>query len=150
MAWAIEPGCGAVVTFCGTVRDHSDGREGVTELEYQAYMEQVEPRLSAVAKAARDHWPELARLALLHRVGRLKVGEISVVVAASTPHRGEAFDAARFCIDTLKHSVPIWKRETWADGSDWALCAHDMIDVPGGDEDVDHPNGYDASIAMGR
>ena len=60
---------------------------------------------------------------LLHRIGRLRVGEVSVVVGASTPHRGEAFAAAQFCIDTLKHTVPIWKRETWAGGSDWSVCA---------------------------
>ena len=121
--WATLPGCGGIVTFCGTVRDHSEGRPGVTHLEYEAYTEQVVPRLSAVAAAARAQWASIGRLVLLHRVGRLEVGEISVVVTASTPHRGEAFAAAQFCIDTLKHTVPIWKRETWAEGSDWSVCA---------------------------
>jgi molybdopterin synthase catalytic subunit len=121
--WAGVPECGGIVTFCGTVRDRSDGRAGVTSLEYEAYEEQVVPRLSAVATAARARWPEIGRLALLHRVGRLQVGEVAVVVAASTPHRAEAFAAAQFCIDTLKHTVPIWKRETWEGGSDWSLCA---------------------------
>jgi molybdopterin synthase catalytic subunit len=121
--WATLPGCGGIVTFCGTVRDHSEGRPGVTHLEYEAYTEQVVPRLSAVAAAARAQWAGIGRLVLLHRVGRLEVGEISVVVTASTPHRGEAFAAAQFCIDTLKHTVPIWKRETWAEGSDWSVCA---------------------------
>jgi molybdopterin synthase catalytic subunit len=111
------------VTFCGTVRDHSDGRAGVTSLEYEAYEEHVVPRLTDVATAARARWPEIGRLALLHRVGRLVVGEAAVVVAVSTPHRGEAFAAAQFCIDTLKHTVPIWKLETWDGGSDWSLCA---------------------------
>jgi molybdopterin synthase catalytic subunit len=120
--WTILPSCGGVVTFCGTVRDHSDGRPGVSSLEYEAYVEQVVPRLTNVATAARSQWPEIGRLALLHRVGRLLVGEISVVVVASTPHRTEAFDAARFCIDTLKHTVPIWKKENWAGGSDWTIC----------------------------
>ena len=78
--------CGGIVTFCGTVRDHSDGRAAVTSLEYEAYEEQVVPRLSAVASAARARWPQIGRLALLHRVGRLEVGEVAVVVAASTPH----------------------------------------------------------------
>jgi len=63
---------------------------------------------------------------MIHRVGRLGVGEVAVVVAVSTPHRAEAFAAAEFCIDTLKQTVPIWKRETWAGGSDWGLCAHPM------------------------
>jgi molybdopterin synthase catalytic subunit len=123
--WAGVPECGGIVTFCGTVRDHSDGRTGVTSLEYEAYEEQVVPRLAAVASAARARWPAIGRLALLHRVGRLEVGEVAVVVAASTPHRAEAFAAAQFCIDTLKHTVPIWKRETWEGGSDWTLCALD-------------------------
>ena len=120
--WAGVPECGGIVTFCGTVRDYSDGRPGVTSLEYEAYEEHVVPRLNDVATAARDRWPEIGRLVLLHRVGRLEVGEVAVVVAASTPHRAEAFAAAQFCIDTLKHTVPIWKRETWEGGSDWSLC----------------------------
>jgi len=116
--------------FCGTVRNHSDGRPGVVSLEYEAYLEQVEPRLMAVASTARARWP-VGRLALIHRVGRLEVGEVSVVVAVSTPHRAESFEAARFCIDTVKESVPIWKRETWSEGSDWALCPNELVDVPG-------------------
>jgi molybdopterin synthase catalytic subunit len=127
-AWVGLPHCGGVVTFCGTVRDHSDGRPGVTELEYEAYLEQVVPRLEAVAGAARNRWPAIGRLVLLHRVGRLKVGEVSVVVAASTPHRGEAFASAQFCIDTLKRSVPIWKLETWEGGADWTVCGHAVED----------------------
>jgi molybdopterin synthase catalytic subunit len=126
--WASQPGCGAVVTFCGAVRDHSDGRPGVTSLEYEAYMDQVVPRLAEVARDARSKWPEIGRLVLLHRVGRLDVGEVSVVVVASTPHRSEAFAAAQFCIDTLKHTVPIWKRENWAEGSDWSVCTADPPD----------------------
>jgi molybdopterin synthase catalytic subunit len=124
--WASVPGCGGIVTFCGTVRDHSGARTGVTSLEYEAYEEHVVPRLTEVADAARTRWPAIGRLVLLHRVGRLVVGEVAVVVAASTPHRGEAFEAAQFCIDTLKHTVPIWKRETWDGGSDWVLCGHEL------------------------
>ena len=82
-----------------------------------------------MAAAARRRWPAVGRLALLHRVGLLAVGDVSVVVVASTPHRAEAFDAARYCIDTLKRTVPIWKRETWAGGTDWSQCAHDIEDV---------------------
>jgi molybdopterin synthase catalytic subunit len=123
--WANLPGCGGIVTFCGTVRDSSDARTGVTSLEYEAYEEQVVPRLTMVADSARARWPEIGRLVLLHRVGLLSVGEVAVVVVASTPHRREAFEAAEFCIDTLKQSVPIWKRETWDGGSDWVLCGHE-------------------------
>jgi molybdopterin synthase catalytic subunit len=120
--WVGVPECGGIVTFCGTVRDHSDGRLGVTSLEYEAYEEHVVPRLTDVANAARTRWPDIGRLALLHRVGRLEVEEVAVVVAVSTPHRAEAFAAAQFCIDTLKHTVPIWKLETWEGGSDWSVC----------------------------
>jgi molybdopterin synthase catalytic subunit len=129
LIWASRPACGAIVTFCGTVRNHSDGRPGVTALEYEVYPEQAVPRLRQVAVATRDRWPMVERLVLLHRVGLLDVGEVSVVVVASTAHRSEAFDAARYCIDTLKHSIPVWKRETWAGGTDWSVCAHDIEDV---------------------
>jgi molybdopterin synthase catalytic subunit len=129
VAWATVPRCGAVVTFCGVVRDHSDGRPGVTSLEYEVFAEAAVPRLAEVADSARDRWPSIGRLALLHRAGRLGVGETSVLVVVSTPHREEAFEAAQYCIDTLKRTVPVWKHETWAGGSDWALCAHDIEDV---------------------
>ncbi len=129
--WVAMPSCGGIGLFCGTVRDHSDGRPGVLQLEYEAYGEQVEPRLEAVAEAALAQWPDIGRVALLHRIGTLLVGETSVIVGVSTPHRAEAFDAARFCIDTLKASVPIWKREVWEGGTaDWGLCAHDLVDLP--------------------
>jgi molybdopterin synthase catalytic subunit len=120
LSWAVLPSCGALVTFCGTVRDSSPGRPGVTALEYEAYPEQVVPRLELVAAEARRRWPEIGRLVLLHRTGRLGVGEVSVVTAVSTPNRPQAFAAARFLIDTLKETVPIWKRETWTGGSDWS------------------------------
>jgi molybdopterin synthase catalytic subunit len=121
-SWASQPDCGGVVTFCGTVRDHSDGHPGVTMLEYESYEEQVVPRLTEVAHGARERWGDIGRLALLHRIGPMTVGEVAVVVVASTPHRAEAFAAAQYCIDTLKATVPIWKRETWRGGTDWALC----------------------------
>jgi molybdopterin synthase catalytic subunit len=122
--WAGGPGCGAVVTFSGTVRDHSEGRPGVVSLEYEAFEDAAERRLAEVAAAARRQWPSVERVALLHRVGLLEVGESSVLVVVSSPHRDEAFESARFCIDTLKRTVPVWKKETWQDGSDWSACAH--------------------------
>lgn len=126
--WAVLPRCGAVVVFTGTVRDHAEGRPGVSSLEYEAYTAQVEPRLGGIADEARRRWPDLGRIALLHRTGLLEVGEASVAVAVSAPHRAEAFAAALFCIDTIKVTVPIWKRETWAGGRDWAGGA-DVVDV---------------------
>jgi len=129
VAWAERPHCGAVVLFTGTVRDHAEGRPGVTALEYEAYEEEVCPRLTAIVAEARRQWPALGRLGVLHRVGLLDVGETSVLVVASAPHRAEAFDAARLCIDTLKATVPVWKHETWDGGSDWALCSHPVSEV---------------------
>jgi molybdopterin synthase catalytic subunit len=128
--FVVRPDCGATVVFTGVVRDHSDGRPGVTSLEYEAYDEEVTPRLAAIAAEARSRWTTVGRLALLHRTGLLAVGEASVVVATSAPHRDEAFDAARFCIDTLKATAPIWKREAWEGGEDWSACAHPVAEVP--------------------
>ncbi len=127
--WVVQPGCGAFVVFAGTVRDHAEGRPGVVSLTYEAYVEQAEARLRALADEARRKWPDIGRLALLHRVGDLAVGEVSVVVAASTPHRAESFEAARWCIDTLKATLPIWKRETWEEGSDWGTGAQAIEEV---------------------
>lgn len=128
--WAVRQHCGAIALFSGTVRDHADHRTGVSELEYEAYVEEVEPRLLRIAEAARNNWPDLGRIALLHRIGVLGLGDVSVVVAVSSPHRPEAFEAARFGIDTLKATIPIWKRETWEGGEDWGLASQDIIDVP--------------------
>ncbi|MBT5140719.1 MAG: molybdenum cofactor biosynthesis protein MoaE [Acidimicrobiaceae bacterium] len=119
--WAVRPNCGAMVVFSGTARDHAPGREGVERLEYEAYEEHVVPRLAEIASEMRRQWPTLGRVALLHRVGVVPVGESSVVVAVSSPHRPESFEAARFGIDTLKATVPIWKREIWNDGESWGL-----------------------------
>ena len=110
------PDCGAVVLFSGTVRDHAEGREGVEHLTYEAYDDAVVPRMAAIAAEARQRWPMIGRLAILHRTGRLELGESSVLVVVSTPHRAEAFEAGRYAIDALKASVPIWKHETWRDG----------------------------------
>jgi molybdopterin synthase catalytic subunit len=135
--WAILPSCGGIVTFCGTVRDHSRGRPGVTALEYEAYEDFVLPRLDQVARAARERWKEVGRLVLLHRIGRLEVEDVSVVVVASTPHRAEAFAAVEFCIDTLKCTVPIWKRETWSGGTEWTLCS-DGVRVDEDEQPIRH------------
>ena len=130
VAWAERPHCGAVVLFTGTVRDHAEGRPGVSALEYEAYEEEVVPRLGAIAGEARRRWRVLGRVAVLHRVGTLDVGDTAVLVAVSAPHRAEAFDAARFCIDTVKATAPIWKREAWSGGEDWSACAHPVAEVP--------------------
>jgi molybdopterin synthase catalytic subunit len=127
--WAVRENCGAVVVFTGTVRDHAEGRDGVTALEYEAYEEQVVPKFAEIAAEVRARWPGVGRLALLHRVGELHLTEATVVVAVSAPHRDEAFVAARHAIDTLKAAAPIWKRETWAGGEDWATGATEITPV---------------------
>jgi molybdopterin synthase catalytic subunit len=134
-AWAVQPGCGAVVLFSGTVRDHAEGREAVTSLTYEAYEEHVIERFERISAELRRRWPAVGRVVLWHRTGELMLTESSVVVAVSSPHRAEAFEAARFGIDTLKATAPIWKKETWkgegeddTGGQDWALGAHDVED----------------------
>ena len=135
-SWVVLPRCGAVVVFSGTVRDRSEGRPGVSALEYEAYGEGALARLRAVAREIRERWPATGRVALVHRTGLLVPTEVSAVAAVSAPHRAEAFEAARFAIDTLKETVPVWKRETWKGGSDWTLDVHPLRDV-----DVAHLRG---------
>ncbi len=132
--WSVLPSCGAVVCFVGTVRDHAEGRSGVSSLHYEAYIEQAARKLSEIAAEARLRWRDLGRLTMLHRVGEVALGEASVVVAVSAPHRAEAFAAARVCIDTLKASLPVWKRETWEGGVDWGTGARDVAPVSESDE----------------
>jgi molybdopterin synthase catalytic subunit len=117
------------VVFSGVVRDHAEHRTGVTLIEYEAYESQVVPRLEAIVSALRRQWPDAGRVAILHRVGALALGESSVVVGVSTPHRGSAFEACKFGIDSLKATVPIWKREFWDGGSDWGLAASEISDI---------------------
>ena len=128
-AWATSPRAGAVVCFLGVVRDHAEGRDGVTALTYEAYEDAALTRLHEIAAETRRRWPDVERLALLHRLGHLELSEASVLVVASSPHRAEAFEAARFAIDTLKETVPIWKQEHWDGGTAWSEAAHDVRPV---------------------
>jgi len=127
--WVGRPDCGAIVVFSGTTRDHSEGRPGVSELAYEAYEEQVVPRMEAIVAEARARWVDISRMALLHRIGVVAVGDSSVVVAVSSPHRPTAFDAARFGIDTLKSTAPIWKQEKWDGGESWGLEAQHIEEI---------------------
>lgn len=127
--WAGRPDCGAVVVFTGNARDHSPGRVGVTELAYEAYEEQAVPRMECIAVEARRRWSDLRCVALLHRTGVVDIGEPAVVVVTSSPHRDAAYAANRFCIDALKATVPIWKREAWDGGEHWGLDAQHLVDL---------------------
>jgi molybdopterin synthase catalytic subunit len=111
------PDAGAVATFVGTVRRHSRDRD-VEHLDYEVFEEMAEPMLASLAdELAAKH--EVCKIAIHHRVGRVEIGEASVVIAVSAPHRAAAFDACREAIDTLKQTIPLWKKEVYAGGEEW-------------------------------
>lgn len=110
------PECGAVAVFAGVVRNHSRGRE-VHYLEYEAYAPMALRQMWKIAEEASQRWG--ARVAIAHRFGKMRVGETSVLIAVATPHREQAFEACRWCIDTLKERVPILKKEVCPDGTYW-------------------------------
>lgn len=112
-----DPAAGAIVTFTGTTRDHNQGRR-VTGLEYEAYPGMARKELRKIADAAAERWPG-TRMAIVHRVGPVPIGEASVVIAVSAAHRHAAFEACRFAIDRLKEAVPIWKKEFFEGGEVW-------------------------------
>ena len=113
----LTPGAGAVVTFVGTVRDNNLGRR-VVALEYEAYGEMAGDEMRRIGVEMREKWG-LHGIAMRHRVGKLKVGEISVLIAVSAPHRTEAFNACSEALDLLKERVPIWKKEYFEGGEEW-------------------------------
>lgn len=121
-----EPEDGALCVFTGVVRNHNDGKP-VLYLEYEGYEEMVIAVFEEITRDARQRFG-VTRVRIVHRLGRMEIGETSVAVAVSSPHRKEAFEACRFAIDTLKHKAPIWKKEFYADGSEWLEgpggCAH--------------------------
>jgi molybdopterin synthase catalytic subunit len=111
---ADDAGNGAVVVMSGTVRDRTDGR-AVDYLEYQAYEPMAIRVFAAIGWDIRTQWPDVNHLVIYHRIGKLAIGEISVLVAVGAPHRGEAFAACQYAIDTLKHQAPIWKKEWYTE-----------------------------------
>ncbi|ACK64854.1 molybdopterin biosynthesis MoaE protein [Rippkaea orientalis PCC 8801] len=113
---ADDPANGAIVVMSGTVRQQTDGKP-VHYLEYQAYEPMALEIFRQIAVNIRQEWSDTNRVVIHHRTGKLNIGEISVLVAVGCPHRGEAFAACRYAIDTLKHNAPIWKKEHWKDGS---------------------------------
>ncbi|MGK7915288.1 MAG: molybdenum cofactor biosynthesis protein MoaE [Prochloraceae cyanobacterium] len=113
---ADDPANGAIVMMSGTVRNQTDG-QAVKYLEYQAYEPMAKEIFRQIAANIRQQWSDVNRVVIHHRIGSLKIGEISVLVLVGCPHRAEAFEACRYAIDTLKHNAPIWKKEHWEDGS---------------------------------
>lgn len=113
---ADDPANGAIVVMSGMVRNQTDGK-AVVMLEYQAYQPMALRVFAEIAIEIRKNWSDVNRVVIHHRIGKLKIGEISVLVAVGCPHRSEAFAACQYAIDTLKHNAPIWKKEHWGDGS---------------------------------
>lgn len=113
-----RPEAGGIVVFSGTARNHSPGKERIEFLEYDAYGEHVERKIAEICREAGEKWPVVAGV-VEHRVGRVEIGEPSVIVAVATAHRDDAFAAARYVIDELKGRAPIWKREHWPGGAEW-------------------------------
>ncbi|MBI3988381.1 MAG: molybdenum cofactor biosynthesis protein MoaE [candidate division NC10 bacterium] len=114
-----RPSCGAVAFFVGIVREPSRGRN-VLYLAYEAYQEMAEDKMREIAEAIKARWP-VEEVAIVHRMGRLEIGEASVIVAVSAPHRREALEACAYGIERVKEIVPIWKKEVWEGGEEWIM-----------------------------
>ncbi len=119
--WLITPGCGGINMFIGTVRNQTNGR-AVTRLEFEAYEMMALREMEKIARDAGRQWP-IHRLLIHHRTGTLGIGEIPVIIGVAAAHRDAAFQACRYAIDTLKTTVPIWKKEVFADG-EYLVSAH--------------------------
>lgn len=118
LAQVASPAAGAVVLFLGTTREFTKGRQ-TAWLEYECYPEMAQRKLAELEAEARLRWP-LLECSIVHRLGRLELGEASIAIAVSSAHRQVAFEAGKWLIDTIKEVVPIWKQENWADGtSEW-------------------------------
>lgn len=119
--WLRSAACGGIDLFIGTVRSHTQGR-AVIRLDFEAYESMALIEMGKIALEASKNWP-IERILIHHRTGSLNVGDIPVIIGVAAPHRDAAFDACRFAIDTLKQTVPIWKKEVFSDGETW-VAAH--------------------------
>ncbi|KGX86048.1 molybdenum cofactor biosynthesis protein MoaE [Pontibacillus marinus] len=113
----VRPEAGAINTFIGTVREFTKGKRTLY-LKYDAYVPMAEKKLAQIGDEIRGKWPE-ARCSIAHRIGELSISDIAVVIAVSTPHRADSYDASRYAIERIKEIVPIWKKEHWEDGEQW-------------------------------
>lgn len=119
--WVMDPACGAIDIFIGTVRDQTKEKK-VVRLEFEAYQTMAEIEMRKIAATVLRKFPVL-KILIHHRIGALRIGDVPVVIAACAAHRADAFDACRYAIDTLKETVPIWKKEIFEDGAVW-VAAH--------------------------
>jgi len=113
-----DPSVGAITTFVGVVRGVT-GEKETLYLEYEAYPEMAEGVLAQVGQEVQGRWPEIRQVIVVHRTGRLEIGDTAIVIALSASHRRQVFDALHYAIDRIKTIVPIWKKEVWADGAEW-------------------------------
>jgi len=127
----VSDGDGAAILFLGTVRNHNDGRE-VGHLDYQAYAPMAEATLREIVTEARARW-ETGEIAVVHRYGRLRIGDVSVAIGVASPHRAEAYEASRYIIEELKKRAPIWKREGYLSGETEWLRGHEPASSDGTD-----------------
>jgi molybdopterin synthase catalytic subunit len=119
-----DPAVGAISTFVGVVRGVTGTQDGTSVretlyLEYEAYPEMAEQTLAQVGQEVKDRWPEIRQVIVVHRTGRLEIGDIAIIIALSASHRRQVFDALHYAIDRIKTIVPIWKKEVWAEGAEW-------------------------------
>ncbi len=115
--YVTDPEAGAVVPFIGTTRNHNEGRR-VIALDYEAYPEMAEKELARIGAEAKQKWP-ICKMAIVHRLGPVQIGEASVIIVVSSAHRDAAFAASRFAIEEIKKTVPIWKKEVFEGGEVW-------------------------------
>lgn len=126
----VHPHAGAINTFIGTVRELTKGKKTLF-LEYDSYVAMAEKKLAQIGNEINDQWPE-ARTAISHRIGKLDITDIAVVIAVSTPHRADSYEASRYAIERIKEIVPIWKKEHWEDGQSWIGNQKETVKYPSG------------------
>ncbi|MEX2104099.1 MAG: molybdenum cofactor biosynthesis protein MoaE, partial [Bacilli bacterium] len=124
----VHPHAGAINTFIGTVRELTKGKRTLY-LEYEAYESMAEKKLRQIGKEIAEQWPD-TRVAITHRVGRLEITDVAVVIAVSTPHRTDSYEASRYAIERIKEIVPIWKKEHWEDGDSWIGNQKETVSYP--------------------
>ncbi|CEH32256.1 molybdenum cofactor biosynthesis protein MoaE [Aneurinibacillus migulanus] len=130
----VHPNCGAVNLFVGTVRELTKGKRTLY-LEYAAYKEMAESQLTRIGQEIKEKCPD-ARIAITHRIGRLAISDIAVVIAVATPHRADSYEYSRYAIERIKEIVPIWKKEHWEDGEAWIGDQKETRAYPTGKPDM--------------